>query len=286
MTQIIDGKAVAAEVRAELRPRIAALKERGVVPGLAAVLVGENPASQVYVRNKRKACEEMGMLSEVLQLPTAIPEGDLLSTVQKLNRSARFHGILVQLPLPDHVREERIIDAVDPSKDVDCFHPENFGRLLAGKPRFSPATPSGVVELLMRSGHDPAGKHVVILGRSNIVGKPLAALLMQKRHGGNATVTVCHTATRDLQQHTRRADIVVAAMGQPEFLRASMVSVGVVVIDVGINRKPEGGVVGDVAFQEVAAKAEAITPVPGGVGPMTIAMLLSNTVSAAEAQAT
>ncbi len=283
MARIIDGKAVAAQVRGELRPRLEALRRRRVVPGLAAVLVGDNPASQVYIRNKRKACEEMGMASEVFRLPVSTPEAELLSLVDKLNRDGSFHGVLVQLPLPPHIREERVIEAVDPAKDVDCFHPENVGRLLLGRPRFAPATPAGVVELLLRSGLDPAGRHVVILGRSNIVGKPLAALLVQKRHGGNATVTLCHTATQDLARHTHAADIIVAAMGQPEFLRGSMVSDGVVVVDVGINPKAGGGLVGDVAFEEVAPKAKAITPVPGGVGPMTIAMLLQNTVASAEA---
>ena len=259
-----------------------------MIPGLAAILVGENPASQMYVRMKGKACEEMGMAHWTIQLPGDLSEARLLEEVRRLNRDPKVHGILVQQPLPPQIRVGEAVSAVDPWKDVDCFHPENVGLVLIGTPRFAPATPSGVVELLVRSGNDPGGKDVVIVGRSNIVGKPLAALLMQKARGANATVTVAHSATRDLASHTRRADIVVAAMGAARSITADMVRDGVVVIDVGISRVPDASTksgyrtVGDVDFDAVREKAKAITPVPGGVGPMTIAMLLSNTVRAAE----
>ena len=285
---IIDGKRIAEEVRAELRPRIEALKAAGVTPGLAAVLVGENPASVLYVKMKSQACEEMGLHSVTVRLPEDTPETKLLQEVRRLNEDPTIHGILVQQPLPPHISTMKAVASVSPAKDVDCFHPENVGLVLIGTPRFAPATPAGVVELLRRSGNDPGGKHVVILGRSNIVGKPLAALLMQKSKGANATVTVCHSATRDLPGLARTADILVAAMGQPEFVTAAMVKRGAVVIDVGINRVPDATkrqgfrTVGDVRFTEVSEVAGAISPVPGGVGPMTIAMLLSNTVRAAE----
>ena len=286
---IIDGKAIAAGIKGELRPRVEALVDRGVKPGLVAVLVGENAASQLYVRAKARACEELGMHSEVLQLAQDTPEDRLLHDVAKLNGRADVHGIIVQQPLPAHIRTERAVAAVSPLKDVDCFHPVNVGLLLIGTPRFLPATPAGVQELLLRSGNDPAGKHVVILGRSNIVGKPLAALLVQKGHGGNATVTVCHSGTTDLAAMTRTADILVAAIGRPRFVTKEMVRRGVCVIDVGINRIPDETtksktrIVGDVDFDAVKEVAGAISPVPGGVGPMTIAMLLRNAVSAAEA---
>ncbi len=286
--EIIDGKRIAEAVRAELRPRIAALRERGVTPGLAAVLVGEDPASALYVRMKAQACEEMGLRSATVRLPAETSESRLLDRVRELNADSQVHGILVQQPLPPQISTAAAVRAVSPAKDVDCFHPENVGLVLIGTPRFAPATPAGVVELLLRSGNDPGGKHVVILGRSNIVGKPLAALLMQKARGANATVTVCHSATRDLPSITRTADILVAAMGQAEFVTASMVKPGAVVIDVGTSRVPDPTkkqgyrTVGDVRFSEVREVAGAITPVPGGVGPMTIAMLLSNTVRAAE----
>ncbi|OGS51474.1 MAG: bifunctional 5,10-methylene-tetrahydrofolate dehydrogenase/5,10-methylene-tetrahydrofolate cyclohydrolase [Euryarchaeota archaeon RBG_16_68_12] len=287
--EIIDGKRIAEEVRAELRPRIAALRGRGVTPGLSAVLVGEDPASVLYVRMKAQACEEMGLRSATVRLPTETPEPRLLDRVRELNADPQVHGILVQQPLPPQISTAAAVQAVSPAKDVDCFHPENVGLVLIGTPRFAPATPAGVVELLLRSGNDPGGKHVVILGRSNIVGKPLAALLMQKAKGANATVTVCHSATRDLPSITRTADILVAAMGQAEYVTASMVKPGAVVIDVGTSRVPDATkkqgyrTVGDVRFSEVKEVAGAITPVPGGVGPMTIAMLLRNTVQAAEA---
>lgn len=286
---IIDGKRIGDDVRSELKPRIAALAHRGIVPGLAAVIVGEDPASRLYVKMKGKASEEMGLAHWTIELPESVSERRLLDEVDRLNADPKVHGVLVQQPLPPQIRVDAAVSAVDPGKDVDCFHPANVGLVLIGRPRFAPATPAGVVELLIRSGNDPGGKDVVILGRSNIVGKPLAALLMQKSRGANATVTVAHTGTRDVSLHTRRADILVAAMGSPRFVKADMVREGAVVIDVGINRIPDpaakGGyrTVGDVDFEAVRPKAKAISPVPGGVGPMTIAMLLANTVRAAEA---
>jgi len=288
VAEIIDGKKIAGEIRTGLKARLAKLADAGNVPGLAAVLVGENAASQLYVKMKSKASEEMGMAHWTIQLPEDVSEARLLQEVGRLNSDPKVHGILVQQPLPAQIRVEAAVAAVSPLKDVDCFHPVNVGLVLIGRPRFAPATPSGVVELLMRSGNDPRGKDVVILGRSNIVGKPLAALLMQKAPGANATVTLVHTATKDIAAHTRRADILAAAMGSPRFVKADMVRERAVVIDVGINRVPDptakGGyrTVGDVDFDAVKQKAKAISPVPGGVGPMTIAMLLSNTVSAAE----
>ena len=286
--EIIDGKRIADEIRSELRPRIASLSAGGTRPGLAAIIVGENPASKLYVKMKGKASEEMGLAHWTIELPENVSERRLLDEVDRLNADPEVHGILVQQPLPTQIRVESAVSAVDPRKDVDCFHPANVGLVLIGRPRFAPATPAGVVELLLRSGNNPGGKDVVILGRSNIVGKPLAALLMQKAEGANATVTVAHSGTRDLPSHTRRADIVIAAVGAPQFVKAEMVRDGVVVVDVGINRiadaKSKSGyrTVGDVDFEEVRPKAKAISPVPGGVGPMTIAMLLSNTVHAAE----
>lgn len=285
---VIDGKLMAEEIRGEVAEETHALKERlGVVPGLAAVLVGEDPASAVYVRNKRRACDEAEMFSETFELPEETSQEELIALVRQLNADPRFHGILVQLPLPPHIEEREVILAIDPDKDVDGMHPINGGRLLEGSPRFLPATPAGVQQMLVRSGNDPAGKHVVIVGRSNIVGKPLATLLMQKAPGANATVTVCHTGTRDLATLTLQADIVVAAIGRPRALTADMVADGAVVIDVGINRVDDATrksgyrLVGDVDYDAVAEKASAITPVPGGVGPMTIAMLLTNTLRAA-----
>ena len=286
---VIDGKLMAEEIRGEVAEGARALKERtGVTPGLAAVLVGEDPASAVYVRNKRRACDEAGMFSETIELPSETTQAELVGVVERLNADERFHGILVQLPLPPHIEEREVILAVSPDKDVDGMHPINSGRLLEGNPRFLPATPAGVQQMLVRSGNDPGGKHVVVLGRSNIVGKPLAALLMQKAPGANATVTVCHTATRNTAELTRQADIIVAAIGRPRALTADMTPEGAVVIDVGINRVEDATrkagyrLVGDVDYDAVAEKASAITPVPGGVGPMTIAMLLTNTLRAAE----
>ncbi len=290
MATIIDGQAIAAEVRRELEGRVAALKARGVTPGLAAVLVGDNPASISYVRGKAKACAEVGIDAETVRLPADISEEALLGTIADLNADPRFHGIIVQLPLPPHLDGDRATRAVAPEKDADGLHPLNLGLLMRGEGVLLPATPSGVQQLLVRSGHDPAGKHVVIAGRSNLVGKPLANILMQKAPGANATVTVCHTGTPDLAAVTRRADILVAAMGRPRAITADMVRPGAVVIDVGINRVDDPTrrtgyrLVGDVDFEAVAAVAGAITPVPGGVGPMTVAMLLVNTVTAAERQ--
>ena len=285
---VIDGKQMAEEIRGEVADETRALTGRlGVVPGLAAVLVGDDPASAVYVRNKRRACDEAEMFSETFELPTETSQEELIALVRQLNADPRFHGILVQLPLPAHIEEREVILSIDPDKDVDGMHPVNGGRLMEGNPRFLPATPAGVQQMLVRSGNDPGGKHVVIVGRSNIVGKPLAALLVQKAPGANATVTVCHTSTRDLAALTRQADIVVAAIGRPRALTADMVADGAVVIDVGINRVDDATrksgyrLVGDVDYDAVAEKASAITPVPGGVGPMTIAMLLTNTLRAA-----
>ncbi len=286
---IIDGKQMAEDIRGEVAAGVKALVDAtGVAPGLAAVLVGDDPASAIYVRNKRRACEEVGIFSETFELAETTTEDELLALVVKLNADDRFHGILVQLPLPSHISERTAILALDPEKDVDGLHPLNVGLMLAGEPRFVPATPAGVQEMLVRSGNDPSGKSVVVVGRSNIVGKPLAALLMQKAKGANATVTVCHTGTPDIAAVTRQADIVVAAMGRPRAITADMVRDGAVVIDVGINRiedasrKSGSRLVGDVDFDGVSEKASAISPVPGGVGPMTIAMLLRSTLRAAE----
>jgi methylenetetrahydrofolate dehydrogenase (NADP+) / methenyltetrahydrofolate cyclohydrolase len=288
MVKILDGTALAKEVRAEVAAGVAEMKQRGeVIPGLAAVLVGDDPASAIYVRNKGLACDEAGMFSEIFHRPAATSQAELLTLIQKLNDDPRFHGILVQLPLPPHIDEETIIGSVAPTKDVDGIHPFNLGKLLQGSPLFVPGTPGGIQQILLRHGYDPAGKHVVICGRSNIVGKPLATLLMQRKEGANATVTVCHTRTRNLPEITRQADILVAAMGQARAITSDLVSEGVVVIDVGMNQIPDSTrrrgyrLVGDVDFEAVSEKAEAITPVPGGVGPMTIAMLLVNTLTAA-----
>ena len=288
MAKILDGQALAKEVRGEVAAGVVEMVENHqVTPGLAAVLVGDDPASAVYVRNKRRACDEVGMFSETFALQTSTSQGELLELVDRLNQDSRFHGILVQLPLPDQIDQYAVIEALDPRKDVDGIHPFNAGQLLQGRAAFVPGTPAGIQLLLVRNGYDPAGRDVVICGRSEIVGKPLAALLMQRRSGANATVTVCHTRTTDLAGHTRRADILVAAIGQPKAITADMVKDGAVVIDVGINRVEDATrrrgyrLVGDVDFEAVSEKAEAITPVPGGVGPMTIASLLVNTLAAA-----
>jgi methylenetetrahydrofolate dehydrogenase (NADP+)/methenyltetrahydrofolate cyclohydrolase len=285
---IIDGQAVAEAVRRELAGRIAALGARGVTPGLTAVLVGDDPASRAYVRGKARASAEVGIDARTVRLPADIGEADLLGLIADLNADPRVHGIIVQLPLPPHLDAARVTRAVRPEKDVDGLHPTNLGLLMRGEGVLLPATPAGVRELLVRTGHDPDGKHVVIAGRSTLVGKPLAAILMQKAKGANATVTVCHTGTRDLAAITRGADILVAAMGRPGMITADMVRPGAVVIDVGVSRvddptRPAGyRLVGDVDFASVVRVAGALTPVPGGVGPMTIAMLLVNTVTAAE----
>ena len=289
MTQIISGRDISVEIRGELKDRVSILKsEYGVTPGLATVLVGANPASQMYVGMKNKAAHAMGIHSEQITLEAEATEEELLGVVEGLNTNPHIHGILVQLPLPSHIDEARILEAIDPAKDVDGFHPMSVGRLATGSGEFfAPCTPAGVVEMLIRSGHDPAGKHVVVVGRSNIVGKPAAALLMRKAAGGNATVTIAHSRTRDLGSVTRMADILVVAMGRPEMITGDMVSEGTIVIDVGTNRVDDDTrekgyrVCGDVLYEEVKLKAAAISPVPGGVGPMTITMLLANTVKAA-----
>lgn len=291
--QIISGRDIADEIRAELKDRVAHLKEGlGVTPGLATVLVGENPASQMYVGMKNKAAADMGINSRQITLSVDTSEDELLGMVSGLNADPGIHGILVQLPLPDHIDEGKVLEAIHPSKDVDGFHPINVGRLATDSGDFfAPCTPAGVIEMLTRSGHDPSGKHVVVVGRSNIVGRPLAALLLRKAIGGNATVTVCHSRTADLGSVTRSAEILIVAMGRPEMITAEMVAPGAIVIDVGINRVDDPSrdkgyrVCGDVLFDEVAEVAEAISPVPGGVGPMTITMLLANTVKAASLRA-
>ncbi len=286
--QVIDGNKIAAQIRGELEKEIKALKEKhGVSPGLAVVLVGENPASQQYVKNKNKAAHEIGIYSEQHNLPKDTPEAELLALVARLNADPKIHGILVQLPLPKHIDEKKVLLLIDPEKDVDGFHPMNLGRMMVGDPAYLPCTPHGVVKMLAYSGVKTSGRHVVVVGRSNIVGKPVANMLVQKAEGADATVTICHSRTRDLPSVTRQADILIAAIGQPEFVTAEMVKPGAVVIDVGVNRvddpaSPKGfRWVGDVRYEEVAAKASAISPVPGGVGPMTITMLLYNTVESA-----
>ena len=290
--RILNGNELAAELRTEVAEGVSLLvSTSGVTPGLAAILVGDDPASAVYVRNKARACADAGIFSETFNVAATSPQDDLHVLIDRLNADSRFHGILLQLPLPNHLNEAAAIERIDPTKDVDGLHPISQGRMLQGEPTFLPCTPAGVQQVLLRSGYDPAGQHVVIVGRSNIVGKPLAALLMQRNSGGNATVTVCHTRTRDLPDVTRQADILVAAMGVPGAIGAEMVRPGAVVIDVGINRVDDASrrrgyrLVGDVDFDRVAAKAEAITPVPGGIGPMTVAMLISNTLHAAQVSA-
>ncbi|GBD11754.1 Bifunctional protein FolD protein [bacterium HR23] len=286
--RILNGARIAEDIRNEVAEGVRLFQAaHGFPPGLAAVLIGDNPASTIYVRNKQRACLEVGILAETFALPATTTMDEALALIRRLNEDPRFHGILVQLPLPPHLEERRVLEAIDPKKDVDGLHPYNAGKLLAGAPVFVPCTPAGVQEILVRSGYSPEGQHVVICGRSNIVGKPLAVLLMQKAKGANATVTLCHTGTRDLPNITRLADILVVAIGQPRFIKAHMVKPGAVVIDVGINRLPSPTqpgrtvLVGDVDFEGVAERAEAITPVPGGVGPMTVAMLLVNTLKAA-----
>ncbi|MBI2767771.1 MAG: bifunctional 5,10-methylene-tetrahydrofolate dehydrogenase/5,10-methylene-tetrahydrofolate cyclohydrolase [Chloroflexi bacterium] len=291
--QIIDGTAIAADIRAEVAARAAALAARGVTPGLAAVLVGDDPGSVSYVTSKAKTSGEVGIFSETFHLPAETPQSELLALIARLNADARFHAILPQLPLPPQIDERTIIDAVDPAKDVDGLHPVNLGRLLRGQTDGAiPCTPNGVLQLLARTGNVPAGKHVVVVGRSTLVGRPLAVLLSNKTRGANATVTICHTGTPDIGAFTRTADIVVMAAGRPNTLRADMVRHGVVVIDVGTNRIEDASrkrgwrLVGDADFPAIREVASWITPVPGGVGPMTIAMLLVNTVRAAEAALT
>jgi methylenetetrahydrofolate dehydrogenase (NADP+)/methenyltetrahydrofolate cyclohydrolase len=285
--KILDGKALAEEIRGEVGTGVAEMKQNhGAPPGLAAVLVGDDPASAIYVRNKRRACDEVGMVSDTIVLPADTTTEQVLNTIQQLNDDPRFHGILVQLPLPDQVDELAVIESINPDKDVDGLHPFNVGKLIQGRADFIPGTPFGIQQILMRNGHDPAGANVVVCGRSDIVGKPMALLLMQRAEGANATVTVCHTRTKNMAEITRQADILIAAIGRPNVITADMVKVGAVVIDVGINRVDDASrrrgyrLVGDVDFVAVSEKAAAITPVPGGVGPMTIAMLLVNTLTA------
>ena len=280
MAIIINGKKIAQDVRNEIREEALRLKAKtGILPGLAVILVGEDPASKIYVRMKEAACEEVGFLSREYKFPADADEGKILNIISDLNRDDEIHGILVQLPLPGHISSDSIIEAIDPGKDVDGFHPYNIGRLFTGNPFHMACTPLGILELIDRSGTEIEGKEAVIVGRSNIVGKPLALMLLAR----HATVTVCHTRTRDLPRVTGRAELLIAAAGRPEMITKDMVRDGAVVIDVGINRLDDGKLVGDVAFTEVAEKASYITPVPGGVGPMTIAMLLKNTLNAAVA---
>jgi len=285
--EIIDGKQVAADMRAQLKVEVAQLKEKGIVPGLAVVLVGEDPASKSYVTAKEKACSNIGIYSNDNRLDAETSQDELMALIDKLNKDEKINGILVQLPLPKHLDESKVLLAIDPDKDVDGFHPVNVGKMVSGQEAFLPCTPHGVVQLLLKSGVKIEGAEVVIVGRSNIVGKPLANMLIQKSAKGNATVTVCHTRTKSLAEHTRQADILVAAAGRPNTITADMVKDGVVVIDVGVNRvddptrKRGYRLVGDVDFEAVKAKASLITPVPGGVGPMTITMLLYNTVESA-----
>lgn len=289
--KIIDGKAIAEEMRAEIKTEAQQLREKhGVTPGLAVVLVGEDPASQVYVRMKGKACTEAEFFSDERKLPADTSEADLLKIVAELNADDKIHGILVQLPLPKHIDSSKVLLAIDPSKDVDGFHPTNVGKMMIGEQTFLPCTPHGVVQMLIRSGIEIPGKHVVIVGRSNIVGRPLMNMLSQKNDHANATVTCVHTRTKDMANFTRQADIIIAAAGRPKTVTADMVKEGVVVIDVGVNRvddptaKRGFRLVGDVDFEAVKAKASAISPVPGGVGPMTITMLLYNTIAAVKAK--
>jgi len=286
--KIIDGNKVAEDMRAELKEEVSMLMKKGIVPGLGVILVGQDPASQSYVTAKERACEEIGIYSDDNRLPAETSQEDLMAVVERMNRDPKINGILVQLPLPKGLNEAEVLLAIDPDKDVDGFHPMNVGKMVVGEKAFLPCTPHGVIQLLIRNGVKIESAHVVIVGRSNIVGKPLANMLIQKNAKGNATVTVCHTRTKDLAKHTKQADIIIAAAGKPNTITADMVKEGVVVIDVGVNRiedatKKKGyRLVGDVDFEAVKEKASLITPVPGGVGPMTITMLLYNTVESAK----
>ncbi|HTP12512.1 MAG TPA: bifunctional methylenetetrahydrofolate dehydrogenase/methenyltetrahydrofolate cyclohydrolase FolD [Bacteroidota bacterium] len=289
MAEIIDGRKLAEDIRREVKEETALLfSKHGTRPGLAFILVGDNPASQSYVRSKEKACGEAGFYSITERLPADTTELTLLEMVRRFNRDSRIHGLLVQLPLPKHINESNVIETIDPKKDVDGFHPYNVGKLMIGEDTLKPCTPAGIQEMLIRSGNDPAGKHVVIVGRSNIVGKPIANMLVQKQAGANAVVTLAHTGAQDLPVYTKSADILIAAIGKPRFITGDMLKPGVVVIDVGINRVPDSSakngyrIVGDVDFEAASRVAKAITPVPGGVGLMTVAMLLKNTSKAAK----
>jgi len=280
--QILNGKAIAEEIRQEITAKVATLKaERGIVPCLAAILVGDDPASQIYVSNKEKACAQVGIESRILRLSDNTDTGTLLQQIDQFNGDPSVHGILVQLPLPKNCNEQQVLDAIDPKKDVDAFHPHNVGLLSQGRPRFLPCTPHGVQQLLVRSGIQTAGQHVVIVGRSDIVGKPMALMMVQKSAGADSTVTVVHSRTKNLPDLTRQADILIVAIGKAKFITGSMVKPGAVVVDVGINRLPDGKICGDVDFDTVKDVAGAISPVPGGVGPLTITMLLQNTLLAA-----
>lgn len=281
-SRLLDGKALALSVRAEVASEVAGFRsETGLIPGLTVILVGESSASQVYVRNKASACKAAGIAGTILRLPANISHASLIESIDGLNQDRHVHGILVQLPLPPQIDERRVLERIDPGKDVDGFHPENVGLLTTGNPRFVPCTPLGIRELLLSVGIETKGARAVVLGRSNIVGKPMALLLMQKGTGGDATVTICHTGTRDAASICREADILVAAIGQPEHVRGSWIKPGAVVIDVGIHKRGDGSLCGDVHFAEASEVSGWITPVPGGVGPMTVAMLLRNTLRAA-----
>lgn len=282
--RILDGKAVAGQIRTEVADRVRALAERGVTPGLAAVLVGDDQASRIYVGSKHKACADVGIRSEQVDMPGYVTEGELNATIRRLNRDPEIHGIIVQLPVPQHIHELEVQQTIDPSKDVDGLHPWNVGMMVRGEPTFPPATPYGIVELLLRSGVDLQGAEVVVVGYGELVGAPLSIMLAQNSIRGNSTVTCCHVKTADLSAHTLRADILVAAAGIPEMITGDMIKPGATVIDVGVHRTPQG-LIGDVKYDEAVEVAGAISPVPGGVGPMTVAMLLVNTVAAAEAQA-
>jgi methylenetetrahydrofolate dehydrogenase (NADP+) / methenyltetrahydrofolate cyclohydrolase len=278
MAKVIDGKAIAARIRGELTATVAGLKEKGVIPGLAVVLVGEDPASKVYVSMKEKACTDVGIFSDEYKLSAETSEADLLSLIAKLNGDPKINGILVQLPLPKHINTEKVLEAISPDKDVDGFHPYNVGRLMVGKPTFQPCTPYGVMIMMKEIGLDLTGKNVVVVGRSNIVGKPVALMCLQQ----HATVTICHSRTKNLADVVRSADVVIAAVGVPEMIKGDWIKEGAVVIDVGVNRVGEKKLVGDVEYAAAFERASAITPVPGGVGPMTITMLLYNTVESAK----
>ncbi|WP_298829280.1 bifunctional methylenetetrahydrofolate dehydrogenase/methenyltetrahydrofolate cyclohydrolase FolD [uncultured Planococcus sp.] len=276
--KLIDGKAVSQKIKVQVKERVEKLAQEGIIPGLAVVLVGENSASLTYVKNKKKTCEALGMRSDLHQFPDTLTEQELLSKIDDLNRDPEIHGILVQLPLPQQIDEFKVISAISPEKDVDGFHPISVGNMMIGKEAFLPCTPHGIMELLSHYGIDPAGKHAVVIGRSNIVGKPIGQLLLQK----DATVTYCHSKTKDLAQFTAQADILIAAIGRAKFIDHSFIKPGAVIIDVGMNRDENGKLCGDVDFEDVQETASFVTPVPGGVGPMTIAMLMGNTLESAE----
>jgi methylenetetrahydrofolate dehydrogenase (NADP+)/methenyltetrahydrofolate cyclohydrolase len=275
MGKVIDGKTIANSIKIELKKEISELKAKGMIPGLAVIIVGSNPASVIYVRNKKKAAEDLGIYSEIFKLEEGVEEAEILELIDRLNKDDKIHGILVQLPLPKHINEGKIIQAISPQKDIDCFHPENVGKVMTGDAVVYPCTSAGIIELLKRSKIEISGRDCVVIGRSNIVGKPTAIMLLQN----NATVTICHSRTRDLKKHCLEADIIVAAVGKPDLVTADMVKPGAVVIDVGMNRDSSGKLTGDVDFKNIKEKASAITPVPGGVGPMTIAMLMKNTIN-------